>query len=127
MNVKTGTVATQFLFWEYLFRIFGIGSLQCVHCTISKYLVRALMPLPPGSPSQFSVLLAFLVSGSLSSSWVICPFLTPAMLRKFINHVVEATCTIIRETVLLHNSGFCNGDISKQCLHLSVDFLFQKN
>ncbi len=29
MNVEIGTVSFQFLFCEYLFPIFGIGSLQC--------------------------------------------------------------------------------------------------
>jgi hypothetical protein len=30
MNVETGTETLIFLFWEYLFRNFGILSLQCV-------------------------------------------------------------------------------------------------
>jgi hypothetical protein len=31
MNVEIGTEATQFLYWENLFPIFGIVSLQCMY------------------------------------------------------------------------------------------------
>ncbi len=36
MNMEIGTVDAQFFFWEYLFRIFGIGFMQCISITILK-------------------------------------------------------------------------------------------
>ncbi len=43
MNVEIGTEARIFLFWEYLFQIFGILSLQCV---IIFYVYRAISYIP---------------------------------------------------------------------------------
>jgi hypothetical protein len=37
--VEIGTVAVQFFYLEYLFRIFGIGSLQCVENSEWQYCV----------------------------------------------------------------------------------------
>ncbi len=59
MNVEIATVAVQFLFWEYLVRILGIGSLQC------SVMVREKMPYPREVLQDF-------IAGNLNSvgQWV---------------------------------------------------------
>ncbi len=47
MNVGIGTVAAQFLSWDYLFQIFGIVSLQCAHKKMSIFFFQKThLPIP---------------------------------------------------------------------------------
>ncbi len=40
MNVEIGTETPVFLFWEYLFQIFGILSLQCTYQTLYAGIIK---------------------------------------------------------------------------------------
>jgi hypothetical protein len=50
MNVEIGTEAPIFLFWEYLFQIFGILSLQCRFAPCSFRFIDDLKPLSARHP-----------------------------------------------------------------------------
>jgi hypothetical protein len=46
MNVGVGTVAPQFLSWEYLFQIFGLVSLLCIWGTTYIIYIRLVVVTP---------------------------------------------------------------------------------
>ncbi len=48
MNGEIGTEPAQFLFWEYLFRIFGIVSLQCTYLVKNPLVYEGKDAAPAG-------------------------------------------------------------------------------
>jgi hypothetical protein len=62
MNVEIGTEAPIFLFWEYLFQIFGILSLQCGVSPIDSIIHRR------DFKSRFSDIFGFAVVYSMEGS-----------------------------------------------------------
>ncbi len=125
MNVETGTVATQFLFWEYLFRIFCISSLQCVNCRYLNTWWAPWCPCRPAlPPSSLCCWRSWCPAACPAAGWCV-PSSPPPCSGSSWTRSSRQPAT--HNSVMLHNSGFWNGDITKQCLHLSLGFLFQQN
>ncbi len=73
MNVEIGTVTQIFLFWEYLFRNFGILSLQCNSQLTTQRLMKYLMLARGVSWLNFLTKTPAFVSHSLFLLFPSCP------------------------------------------------------
>jgi hypothetical protein len=90
MNVEIGTVAAQFLFWAYLFIIFGIGSLQCIGIAQSWPVFTSKFVLFVHRANMFQIQQVFFLMDSycsvLTLRFSICFFSPPRNLYYSLNN-----------------------------------------